>query len=261
MEQQKEREHTMERGRVILAAVLPLLTLLFTLIGLALPPRTKSADAAATEPPATVAATTAPTEPATQPPTTADGPAKDDPLLLLVNASHPIPENYTPELTRLQDWDLSVASVCYDDLREMLAAGRATGLSFQIASAYRTRDEQQKLFNEDVKKRVDEGMTEAEAKEETARYTSEPGYSEHETGLALDIVAMSNQLLDDTQEQTGETRWLHSHAWEYGFILRYPKDKEDITGIAYEAWHYRYVGKEAAAYLHQNDLTLEEYLQ
>ena len=72
---------------------------------------------------------------------------------------------------------------------------------------------------------------------------------------------MSNQLLDDTQEQTGETRWLHSHAWEYGFILRYPKDKEDITGIAYEAWHYRYVGKEAAAYLHQTDLTLEEYLQ
>ena len=122
-------------------------------------------------------------------------------------------------------------------------------------------NEQQKLFNEDVKKRVDEGMTEAEAKEETVRYTSEPGYSEHETGLALDIVAMSNQLLDDTQEQTGETRWLHSHAWEYGFILRYPKDKEDITGIAYEAWHYRYVGKEAAAYLHQNDLTLEEYLQ
>ena len=214
----------------------------------------------AAEPSATLAETSAPTAPPTEPPTEA-GPAKDDPLLLLVNASHPLAEDYVPELTRLQDWELSVATACYDDLRAMLAAGRAEGLSFQIASAYRTREEQQKLFEADVKKRVDEGMTEAQAKTETARYTSEPGCSEHESGLALDIVAMSNQLLDDTQEQTGETRWLHAHAWEYGFILRYPKDKEDITGIAYESWHYRYVGREAAAYLTEHNLTLEEYLQ
>lgn len=257
MERKTTAEKRTEATRTLLALRLCGAAIVMSCVSLLLQPKEAQTP---TEPPATLAETTAPTEPVTEPPTEA-GPAKDDPLLLLVNASHPLPENYEPELTRLRDWDLSVAAVCYDDLRTMIGAGLSEGLSFQIASAYRTYEEQQKLFDADVKARMDEGMTEEEAKKETARYTSEPGYSEHETGYALDIVSMSNQRLDDTQEETAETRWLHAHAWEYGFILRYPKDKEDITGIAYESWHYRYVGKEAAAYLHQNDLTLEEYLQ
>lgn len=253
---QRKNKQGKEHWRVLLATALPLLVLLLSVVGLALPARTEPLTPSATEPPLTVAATLPPTEPTAS----VAVPSVDDPLLLLVNASHPLTEEYAPELTRLQDWDLSVATVCYDDLKAMLAAGRAQGLSFQIASAYRTREEQKNLFDEDVKARMDDGMSEAEAKAETAHYTMEAGCSEHETGLALDIVAMSNQLLDETQEQTGETRWLHVHAWEYGFILRYPKDKEDITGVSYEAWHYRYVGKEAAAYLTENNLTLEEYL-
>ena len=102
-------------------------------------------------------------------------------------------------------------------------------------------------------------MTEDEAREETARWTMPPGCSEHETGLAVDIVATDNQRLDDTQEQTPETIWLHENCWRFGFILRYPAGKEDVTGIDYESWHYRYVGIEAARYLTEQQLTLDEF--
>ena len=186
-------------------------------------------------------------------------PATDDPLLLLVNRDHPLPEGYAPELTKLQDWELSVASVMYDDLCRMLADGRAEGLRFEVCSAYRTRETQQALFDEDVARYMAQGLSEADAITATARYTMRPGCSEHETGLAVDIVSLDHQLLDETQAQTAETQWLQAHCWEYGFILRYPSDKSDLTGIAYESWHYRYVGIEAARYLHERGLTLEEF--
>ena len=182
----------------------------------------------------------------------------DDPLLLLVNRDHPLPEGYAPELTKLQDWDLSVASVMYDDLCRMLEAGRAEGLRFEICSAYRSHETQQALFDEDVARYMAQGMTESDAIAATAQYTMLPGCSEHETGLAVDIVSQENQLLDESQAQTAETRWLQAHCWEYGFILRYPPDKSGLTGIAYEPWHYRYVGIDAARYLHEQELTLEE---
>lgn len=186
-------------------------------------------------------------------------PAADDPLLLLVNRDNPLPEGYAPELTKLQDWDLSVATVLYDDLCRMLQAGRAEGLRFEICSAYRSHETQQALFDEDVARYMAEGMSEADAITATAQYTMLPGCSEHETGLAVDIVSQENQRLDESQAQTAETKWLQAHCWEYGFILRYPPEKSDLTGIAYESWHYRYVGIEAARYLHERDLTLEEF--
>lgn len=189
----------------------------------------------------------------------AAAPDRDDPLLLLVNRDNPLPADYAPELTQLADWDLSVASVLYDDLCAMLSAGRAEGLRFQICSAYRTRDEQQALFDEDVAHNMAQGMTDAEATAAADRYTMRPGCSEHESGLAVDIVSLDNQLLDESQEQTAETQWLHEHCWEYGFILRYPSDKSELTGIAYESWHYRYVGREAAQYFRETGLTLEEF--
>ena len=147
-------------------------------------------------------------------------PATDDPLLLLVNRDHPLPEGYAPELTKLQDWELSVASVMYDDLCRMLADGRAEGLRFEVCSAYRTRETQQALFDEDVARYMAQGLSEADAITATARYTMRPGCSEHETGLAVDIVSLDHQLLDETQAQTAETQWLQAHCWEYGFILR-----------------------------------------
>ena len=88
-----------------------------------------------------------------------------------------------------------------------------------------------------------------------------PDCSEHATGLALDIVALDYQLLDDGQERTAENKWLKENAWRYGFILRYPAGREDVTGIDYESWHFRYVGKEAAEYMYGQGLLLEEVWQ
>ncbi|MBQ7872310.1 MAG: M15 family metallopeptidase [Oscillospiraceae bacterium] len=213
-----------------------------------------------TEPPST--AEPEPTESsATEAPTARDTalPSTEDPLLILVNRDNPLPEDYVVETVALQDFPQSVAVVIYDDLCAMLADGRAEGLSFMICSGYRSTETQERLFNEDMEALLDQGMSYVEAYEQTALYTMPPGCSEHETGLAVDIVAMNQQMLDESQEDTAETRWLHEHCWEYGFILRYPADRSDITGISYESWHYRYVGREAAAYLREHDLTLEEY--
>lgn len=87
-----------------------------------------------------------------------------------------------------------------------------------------------------------------------------PGTSEHQLGLALDIVDISNQTLDESQENTPVQKWLMNNSWRYGFILRYPTDKSDITGISYEPWHYRYVGKKAAKEIYDAQICLEEYL-
>jgi len=87
-----------------------------------------------------------------------------------------------------------------------------------------------------------------------------PGTSEHQLGLAVDIVDLDHQLLDETQEDTPVQRWLLAHSWEYGFILRYPSEKSELTGIIYEPWHYRYVGKEHAKVMFQQGVCLEEYV-
>ena len=88
-----------------------------------------------------------------------------------------------------------------------------------------------------------------------------PGTSEHQLGLAVDIVDISNQHLDASQENTAVQKWLMEHSWEYGFILRYPNEKSEITGIIYEPWHYRYVGREDAEQIHTLGVCLEEYLE
>ena len=100
-----------------------------------------------------------------------------------------------------------------------------------------------------------------EAEEQAARWVARPGTSEHETGLAVDIVDTDYQLLDEKQEQTPVQQWLMAHCAEYGFILRYSTEKSDCTGIGYEPWHYRYVGKKAAREITNQNITLEEYLR
>ncbi len=201
--------------------------------------------------------------PATEPPTTeATEPvpsfSKTDPLLILVNKDHAY-EGEEPDVKLWKTGHISVSTEVYDALAAMLDAGRQLGLRFVVCSGYRSREVQEQLFQEDLNRYMNRGMDYEEAWAATERYTMPPGHSEHCTGLAVDIVAQANQNLDSSQESTAETRWLQTHCWEYGFILRYPKDKSSITGIAYEAWHYRYVGKEAAKYLTENNLTLEEF--
>lgn len=103
------------------------------------------------------------------------------------------------------------------------------------------------------------GYSEEGAREEAARWVARPGTSEHETGLAVDIVDKGYQILDRKQEQTPVQQWLMEHCVRYGFILRYPTDKSELTGIGYEPWHYRYVGPEAAAAIMEQGICLEEY--
>lgn len=187
---------------------------------------------------------------------------KSDNLLILVNKDHALPEDYEVELHWLQNGSSAVAEEMYGALRDMLTAGSTDGREFVVASGYRDTALQQKLLLEDVEASMQsEGLTWQQAYEKETRETMPPGHSEHETGLAVDIVSLDYQVLDGEQENTKENRWLRENCSEYGFILRYPMGKEDITDVDYEPWHFRYVGVEAAKEITQAGITLEEYLQ
>ena len=179
--------------------------------------------------------------------------------LLLVNPWNPIPENYEPELTYLRNGQ-AVDSRCYPELQQMMDDCRAAGFDPLICASYRTMEKQEALFEDKEARLIREGCPENEVEAEAAKVVAYPGTSEHQLGLALDIVDVSYQQLDTEQENTPVQQWLMKNSWKYGFILRYPTDKSDITGIIYEPWHYRYVGKEAAAEIYENKLCLEEYL-
>lgn len=181
--------------------------------------------------------------------------------ILLVNKENSLPSDYKPKLLTLPDGVNRAAEEAYEPLCRMLKAGQQEGLSFEICSSYRDVERQQELFEEDLDALMRAGYSYTEAYEEVAKETMPPGYSEHSTGLAFDIVALDYQMLDEGQEDTAENQWLQEHCAEYGFILRYPKGKEEITAINYESWHFRYVGEEAARYIMENNLTLEEYLE
>lgn len=166
---------------------------------------------------------------------------------------------YENNLRKICNGRLQASKALYEDLVNLLAAAGEEGYQYWIASAYRSRERQQELVEEDVARYVAQGMNEKEALEKTYEQTMPAGCSEHETGLALDILCSENVNMDLSQAQEPGNQWLSSHAYEYGFILRYPKEKEAITGISYEPWHFRYVGKETAKFLYQNQLTLEEF--
>lgn len=180
--------------------------------------------------------------------------------LLLVNPWNSLPEGFTVELKRLAN-GLQVDARIYDDLADMLGACWDAGLRPVVCSAYRTQAKQQQLYNNKIARLRAAGYSRDAAVQEAGRWVAVPGTSEHQTGLALDIVSASYQVLDQKQEETAEQKWLMEHCWEYGFILRYPSDKCDVTGIGYEPWHYRYVGKETALAIRDSGLCFEEYLQ
>ena len=180
--------------------------------------------------------------------------------LLLVNPWNAIPADFSVELQSVGGGH-SVDARCADALSEMLSACRTAGYSASICSSYRTHAYQQSLFDQRVAARMAQGMTRAEAEAVTARSTAVPGTSEHQIGLAVDLVDSGYWRLDSTQANRPTQQWLMAHSWEYGFILRYPSDKTDLTGIIYEPWHYRYVGKDAARTIYEQEICLEEYLE
>ena len=191
--------------------------------------------------------------------TTAAQQTEADWRLLLVNPWNALPEDYEVELATLSN-GLQVDARIYDDLNDMLTDCRAAGLEPIVCSAYRTQATQTRLYNNKVARVRASGVPEDQVEAEAARWVAKPGTSEHQTGLALDIVAASYQILDEKQEDTAEQQWLMENSWKYGFILRYPSEKSAVTGIGYEPWHYRYVGKAAAAEIYRTGVCLEEYL-
>lgn len=187
------------------------------------------------------------------------GPDPTDWRLTLVNPWHPLPEGYQPQLTTVGN-GYQVDQRCAAALADMLAACRAEGLQPVLCSAYRSQEKQASLYQSLVSKRQAQGLTLAQAQESAAAEVAIPGTSEHQLGLAADIVDASYQLLDHAQEDTPVQQWLLAHCWDYGFVLRYPPDKGDITGIIYEPWHYRYVGRDHAQAMQAAGQCLEEYL-
>ncbi|MBQ7776335.1 MAG: M15 family metallopeptidase [Lachnospiraceae bacterium] len=183
-------------------------------------------------------------------------------LLVLVNRDRELePGAYEDTLRSICNGRLQACDYLYEDLVDMLAAAGDEGYHYWIASAYRSRERQQELVDEDVNRYMAQGMSRKDALEKTYEQTMPAGKSEHETGLALDLLCSENLNMDITQAKEPGNKWLAEHAHEYGFILRYPEDREDITGIYYEPWHFRYVGRATAGFLYENQLTLEEFYE
>ena len=179
--------------------------------------------------------------------------------LVLVNDTHPMEEGYKPKLADVGNGH-QVDERIADSLKKMMKDAKKAGLNPMICSSYRTVEYQQKLYNEYMGNAVKEGLNYWEALKKTKDSTAYPGRSEHNIGLAVDIVSASYTQLDKKQEQTKEAKWLAENCYKYGFILRYPNGKTEITGIIYEPWHYRYVGVEDAKKIKEMGVTLEEYL-
>ncbi len=178
----------------------------------------------------------------------------------LVNPWNPIPEDYEVELVYLPNRH-QVDAVCYEDLMQMLTDCKAAGLNPEVCSGYRTVEFQKKLFDNKVSRVKREGYDKDEVEAIAAQSVARPGTSEHHTGLAVDIIQADYKVLDERQAEKPTQKWLMENSWRYGFILRYPTGKTELTGIIYEPWHYRYVGKPAAKIIYERNLCLEEYLE
>lgn len=182
--------------------------------------------------------------------------------LLLVNPWNKIPTDYQSTIKRTQLRNgQSVDTRCYADLQKMMDDCRKAGHDPVICSSYRTQETQEYLYNRKVNQFKNKGYSTAEAKKRAGKIVAVPGTSEHQLGLAVDIVDSSYQVLDEKQEKTATQKWLMKNSYKYGWILRYPSSKSSITGIIYEPWHYRYVGKKAAKEIHDSGVCLEEYLK
>ncbi len=179
--------------------------------------------------------------------------------LRIPNIDSPIEDDEIPELSTIESGGSGkfyLDSRAADDFDAMMAAAKKDGMNLYVSSSYRTPEYQKNLFEKRVKAAMANGESRADAENTVAKETARPGTSDHMLGLAVDFNGVKNAFKD-----TKEYDWLIEHCAEYGFILRYPKDKADITKVSYEPWHYRYVGKEHAAIIMEKGICLEEYVQ
>lgn len=184
--------------------------------------------------------------------------SKDDWRLVLINKQHSVPENYTFELGNITS-TMRCDERIIDDLRDMLQTAKENNINLEIKSPYRDEARQEWLFNRKIKLYMNQGMSFVEAHQLASQAVTVPGASEHQIGLALDIVSDEYIYLEEEFGETEAGIWLAENSYRFGFIVRYPKGKEYITGISYEPWHFRYVGVEAATVITKNGITLEEF--
>ena len=179
--------------------------------------------------------------------------------LLLVNDWNPLPAGYDNDVSfTTVSGGKQVDSRIIDAVNQMLNDASAYDLA--VVSAYRPQSEQETLYWRKVKQYTDKGYSDFDAQKVGGTVVKRPGFSEHNCGLAMDVGGSGDYTLEQSFANTAAYSWLIDHCADYGFILRFPQGKEDITGVIYEPWHYRYVGVEAAKYIMDNDLCLEEYL-
>lgn len=180
--------------------------------------------------------------------------------LILVNPDNSLPENYTFEKEQVQG-NYYLDSRAAPLAKQMIADAKEEGIELQICSSIRDVELQTRLFNNKINDLIEDGYSEADARVKAATIVAVPGTSEHHTGLALDIVTPSYQSLNAGYENTDAAKWLKENAAKYGFILRYPKDKTEITKIIFEPWHYRYVGQEYAEFIMSEGICFEEFIE
>ena len=185
----------------------------------------------------------------------------EDPRMVLVNHTSRMPDDYTfttKECGSATAVNKTLQTEAADAFLAMQAAAAKDGVTLWMQSGYRSVEYQTRLYENKTQQFRDKGLSETEARSQAATIVNPPGYSEHNCGLAADLNCPEHTDLTEGFEDTDAFRWLCSHAVEYGFILRYPKDAEAVTEITYEPWHWRYVGPENAALIDQSGLCLED---
>lgn len=185
---------------------------------------------------------------------------KSDWKLLLINKEHTIPDDYTFTLGTIKG-SMKCDERILGPLTEMFTAAAQDGINLVVCSPYRDISRQEYLFDRKMKFYIGRGYSYIDAYKEASSVVTVPGASEHQIGISLDIICDTYSQLNEGFGDTVAGRWLMDNAHRYGFILRYPKDKEEITGIIYEPWHYRYVGVEAATIIHEKNICLEEFIE
>lgn len=175
--------------------------------------------------------------------------------LIIVNRWNELPEDYSVELTELSNGQ-KVDSRIYPYLQEMFDAARAEGIYPVVREGYRTAEEQQEILDDKIQTYINQGYSQSRAERTAKEWVALPGTSEHQLGIAVDINADKSKCSNEDVYA-----WLAENAYKYGFILRYPPGKQEITGTSYEPWHYRYVGVEAAQEIYEQGICLEEYFE
>ena len=182
-------------------------------------------------------------------------PVSEEWNLIVVNRWNEIPEEYVVDLIELSNGQ-KVDSRIYPALQEMFDAARAEGIYPIVGEGYRTAEEQQKILDDKIQTYINQGYSPLRAERTAKEWVALPGTSEHQLGIAVDINADKSMCSNEEVYV-----WLAENAYKYGFILRYPPGKQEITGTSYEPWHYRYVGVEAAQDIYEQGICLEEYFE